>query len=110
MQLEPLHGRPSDRLLHWPLQHGRLGSHTFPPPTQPPMTAQTPLVHASSALQHWAVDVQLSLVLAQAAAAWQVPWVAPAGMEQDNPTQQSAFTVQLPADGMQEVCVPGVPA
>ena len=75
---------------------------------------QTPLVHVSVALQHGTPVEQLRLVAAHAAAAaWQVPCVAPSGMLQDEPAQQSPSTVQLAPDAWQEpppvVPVPPVP-
>ncbi len=76
---------------------------------------QKPLVQASVALQHGVLVEQLWLVSAHTAVdALQVPLVAPAGMEQEVPTQQSASTVQLASTAWQElppvVPVPPVPA
>ncbi len=63
---------------------------------------QIPPVQVSVALQHWTVAEQLWLVLAQTDAAAQVPEVEPAGMAQEVPAQQSAFTVQVPPTAWQE--------
>jgi hypothetical protein len=64
---------------------------------------QVPLVHVSAELQHgmvplhdWLVSAQVGPVLPA-----QVPLVAPAGMSQVRPEQQSAFTVQAPVSGWQ---------
>ena len=70
---------------------------------------QTLLVHVSVALQHRtpAEPVeQLWVVAAHTAAAWQVPCVAPSGMLQAEPAQQSASPVQVPPVAWQEVDVP----
>jgi hypothetical protein len=57
---------------------------------------QVPFTHASRVLQQGTDDEHGALVPAQDAAAWQVPLVAPGGMSQELPLQQSALTVQLP--------------
>jgi hypothetical protein len=63
--------------------------------------AQTPFVHSSVAVQQVTPAEQLWLVLAQAAAPWQVPLVAPAGMSQERPAQQSPLKVQPAPDAEQ---------
>ena len=70
---------------------------------------QTPLVHVSVALQHGIPVEQVWLVEAHTAAAWQVPCVAPSGMPQAEPAQQSPSPVQVPPAAWQEVDEPEPP-
>lgn len=67
---------------------------------------QTPLVHASVALQHSTAAEQLWVVAAQTEAATHVPLVAPAGTAHDVPAQQSAFAVQVSPSFWHELEVP----
>jgi hypothetical protein len=64
-------------------------------------TWQVPPRQSSSAEQQSALAWQLSPVEAQVAPVPQVPEVAPAGMSQARPAQQSPFTVQAPLEEMQ---------
>lgn len=71
---------------------------------------QAPLVQVSVALQHGTPVEQLWLVAAHTAtAAWQVPCVAPSGIPQAEPAQQSTSPVQVPPGAWQEVDVPEPP-
>ncbi len=67
-------------------------------------------MHVSVALQHGTPVEQLWLVAAHtAAAAWQVPCVAPSGIPQAEPAQQSASPVQVPPGAWQDVDDPEPP-
>ena len=73
---------------------------------------QTPFVHVSDALQHGVPVEQVWFVSAHTMVAEvHVPLVAPAGMEQEVPAQQSASTVQVAPAAWQELppVVPPVP-
>ncbi len=72
---------------------------------------QTPFVQVSVALQQETRVEQLWLVSAHTTNdEVHVPLVAPAGMEQDVPAQQSVPTVQLAPAAWQDEPVPPVPA
>jgi hypothetical protein len=62
----------------------------------------TPFVQTSDALQHGTVAEQLWVVSPHTDAAEHVQCVAPAGMAQESPAQQSPFTVQVSPEVMQE--------
>jgi len=74
---------------------------------------QTPFVHVSVALQHGVLVEQVWFVSAHTkVGAVHVPLVAPAGMEQEVPAQQSGSTVHVAPAAWQElppVPVPPVP-
>lgn len=91
-------------MQRYPVQHGAVGLHACRamPQLVGGGVVQIPPVQVSVALQHWTVAEQLWLVLAQTDAAAQVPEVEPAGMAQEVPAQQSAFTVQVPPTAWQE--------
>jgi hypothetical protein len=99
-----VHAAPVPSTQMYPVQHAAVGLHACSAVPQPVGGGgpQTPLVQTSPALQHRTVAEQLWLVLAQTDAATQVPEVAPAGMAQEVPAQQSAFTVQVPFTAWQE--------
>jgi hypothetical protein len=65
-------------------------------------------MQSSLALQQGTVEEQLWFVSAHAAAALHVPLVAPAGISQALPAQQSPSTVQLPLSPTQEGGAPVV--
>ena len=65
---------------------------------------QTPFVHVSVALQHRVLVEQVWFVSAHTKVGGvHVPLVAPAGMEQEVPAQQSASTVQVAPAAWQEL-------
>ena len=67
-------------------------------------------MQVSVALQHGTPVEQLWLVAAHTATgAWQVPCVAPSGIPQAEPAQQSPSAVQVPPEAWQEVDVPEPP-
>ena len=69
---------------------------------------QTPFVHVSVALQHGVLVEQVWFVSAHTkVGAVHVPLVAPAGMEQEVPAQQSGSTVHVAPAAWQEL--PPVP-
>ena len=70
------------------------------------LATQTPFVQASASLQQCTEAEQVWLVAAHTEAATHVPLVAPAGMAQDVPAQQSAFSVQVWPSSWQDVEVP----
>lgn len=69
--------------------------------TQSCGTWQVPSRHCSPAVQQGTVPEQLWPVPAQTAPVEQVPLVAPGGMSQASPAQQSPSTVQVPVEGTQ---------
>jgi hypothetical protein len=70
---------------------------------------QIPPMQLSIALQQGTVEEQLRFVSAHTLAAWHVPLVAPGAMLQEEPAQQSPFTVQLSPASWQEDGVPEPP-
>lgn len=95
---------------HWiPEQQGAVTLHAWEAVPQVAGGVQTPFVQVSVALQHCTVAEQLWLVLAHTEAAAQVPEVAPAGMAQEAPAQQSLLVVQVPPTPWQEEGVPEPP-
>jgi hypothetical protein len=109
-QLSPVQAVLSARLRHArPVQQAWVALHAVFAPLQLDGAVQTPLVQVSVALQHGTVAEQLCVVCPHTDATAHVPEVAPAGIEQEAPAQQSAFTVQLPPTAMQPVPPPPPP-
>jgi hypothetical protein len=79
------------------VQHGVSASQDWPSVAQPEGVSQTPALHVP--LQHGIESPHDCVASAQLGGAPQVPLVAPSGMLQTDPPQQSPSAVQLPLGG-----------